>query len=348
MPSPPKNSPPGGQEPHEAATRLNNRCSLQVGASCRPNLVGRLCREPNLNEDDERKFLSDVRTHPDPRQRHKALESLWLAHGKLVASIASKYKGFRHEMDDLISVGFLGFHGAINDFDLTRQGVRLGTYASFRVHHEIQAYLRRNSHPVCLPNSFAYRQLVHHSRRLFEDAERACKREGTTFSSTDLCNRVAARVGLSAFEVEHTLQLLEGGHVSLDDDQHAPLKSPILSSQSQEETVTYTIDAGKVKGRIIALLDEILGTSERRVFQARVMTDNEPARLHELAKEMGVSSERVNQLEASAKRKITVALAKIGYLQPDLEAILRATRVRAPRQKSTSQPVPQKELAAAE
>jgi DNA-directed RNA polymerase sigma subunit (sigma70/sigma32) len=136
--------------------------------------------------------------------------------------------------------------------------------------------------------------------------------------------------------------------VSLDDDQHAPLKSPILSSQSQEETVTYTIDAGKVKGRIIALLDEILGTSERRVFQARVMTDNEPARLHELAKEMGVSSERVNQLEASAKRKITVALAKIGYLQPDLEAILRATRVRAPRQKSTSQPVPQKELAAAE
>jgi hypothetical protein len=53
-----------------------------------------------------------------------------MAYGKLVVSMAAKYRRAPQVFDDLVSAGFLGLMDAINHFDLTREGVRLGTYAN--------------------------------------------------------------------------------------------------------------------------------------------------------------------------------------------------------------------------
>lgn len=305
----------------------------KTGESPRLNLAARLVREENITESQERTWLTEYQTHSEPRRRHKALEYLWMAYGKLVVSMAARYRQTPQMFDDLLGAGFLGLLDAINDFDLRRKGVRLGTYAGFRIRHEMQTFLRSTSQPVCLPDSTPHRQLVRHSRRLFEDAERACRREGTTPNQTELCRRVAARVGLPVFEVESTVQLLGGHHVSLDNDPDYSHSSPSLSATSHEEAVVATLDSAKVKRRVLALMDEILGTSERRVFQARCMTNGEPLRREELAAELRVTSERIYQLEVSAKRKIAVALAQQGFAHVNPATLVRETSVRASRRK---------------
>ncbi len=319
------------------------RCDLKVDGGNSPGLAARLLRIPNLTQADERRYLTAYKTDPDPQRRRKALENLWLSYGKLVVSIASGYRFRSLDLSDLIGVGFLGLSGAITDFDLERSGVGLATYAIPRIRHEIQSYIRRNLQPVALPGSHPHRQLIRHSRALLADAHAACRREMVTPNRNELCRRVAARVGLSAHEVENTLQLLDGNHVFLDAGPRGSRTFASLFAASHEETVVSSIDSARVKHRVLALMDEILGTSERRVFQARCMTVSEPAKVHELAAELSVSSERICQLEASAKRKIAVALAQQGFLHGDPATLIAETRIRASRGKPKQPAVRQAE-----
>jgi DNA-directed RNA polymerase sigma subunit (sigma70/sigma32) len=112
----------------------------------------------------------------------------------------------------------------------------------------------------------------------------------------------------------------------------------MLTASAHEEAVVCSIDSARIKHRLTMLVNEILGKSERRVFQTRCMTANEPAKLEELAAELGVSSERIYQLEASAKRKIAVALAEEGYLFGDVTTLIKETKVRASRRSPNHQP----------
>ena len=73
------------------------------------------------------------------------------------------------------------------------------------------------------------------------------------------------------------------------------------------------LDHAKLRDRVLVLAGEILGERERRVFRARCMGSNEAVEpVDSLAAELGVTRERVYQLELSARRKIGVALARVG------------------------------------
>lgn len=300
------------------------------------NLRSLLLKVPDLGEPAERAYITAVQHSPDPGARKKALECLSMAYGKLVVSMASHWRRRSVDTGDLIGVGYLALYGAIRDFDLHRAGVRLSAYAVPRIRGSMQAHIRQNAQPLALPDSDPYRRLLRNTRKLFQDAERSCAREAVTPSPGELCTRVGARVGLPAVEVENTLGLLSGMHISLENSPgHSGI--PALQSESPEAGVIYRLDAGLMKRRIATLMKDILGHAERRVFEGRCMTNGEPMRLGELAAELGVSAERVYQLEASAKRKIAVALAGQGVFQGTPETLLQHTRARAPRRPSQDQ-----------
>ncbi|HVC59555.1 MAG TPA: sigma-70 family RNA polymerase sigma factor [Acetobacteraceae bacterium] len=320
--------------PPVAGRQPVTRGHFRAAGGASSDIAARLLRIPSIAETDERRYLSEYRTDPDPQRRRKALENLCLAYGKLVVSIASGYRFRSLDLSDLIGVGFLGLIGAIVAFDLERSGVRLATYAIPCIRHEIQSYIRRNLQPVALPDSASHRQLIRHSRELMADARAACARELVTPNRNELCRRVAVRVGLSEREVENTLHLLGGDHVSLDDDKHLSFALSTLFAISHEDAVVSAVDSARVKRRVLALTEEILGTAERRVFLARCMAASEPAKLAELAGDLGVSSERICQLETSAKRKVAVALVQQGFLRGDSAALVAETHVRAGRRTS--------------
>lgn len=294
----------------------------------------------NLTVDCERDLLRASQTASDERTRQAALNDLWESHSKLVIAIASRYRQPNIEIADLIGAGHLGLHAAIARFDQERFDCRLATYAIGWIRWHIQDYISRNAAPVRLPGTTAHRQLAQMAGRLFADARKSCHREQVDATETELCERIGRRIGLAGDEVARSIRLISGGVVSLHTQvttAGAPqnLEDTLATDNaSPEEDVILRLDHAKARRRIMALAHEILGERERAVFLARCMNDgDEITHLETLAKQFGVTRERVCQLEASAKHKITTALAQEGYTDFAVGERIRLPATRARRRR---------------
>jgi RNA polymerase sigma-32 factor len=291
---------------------------MPLSGSVATPAIRSLLRRPNLTAERERQLLQTRRASRDEEARHQALSELWESHTKLVVSVARQYRRADLDMTDLVGAGHLGMHAAIEGFDPDRYDTRLSTYAIRWIRHYIQDYIRRHAYPVRPPASTAHRQLFRTTGRLFADARLACHREGIPPSDGELCSRVGARIGLPGDEVAQCLSLARGDALHLDaSEADAPSIERRLVAQdaSPEDAVILRLDHAKLRRRILVLAGEVLGERERKVFLARCMSDDE-AGIHQenLAADLGVTRERVHQLEASAKRKIVMALTRDGLL----------------------------------
>ena len=297
----------------------------------------------NLTAERERALLMTLRHGRDEAERQAARTELWESHSKLVIGIAGRYRHAKIEFLDLVGAGHLGLHTAISRFEPDRYHTRLSTYAIGWIRWHIQDYLQRNSGPVRLPASAGHRQLMQMGARLVAEARRNCERERVDPTEHELCERIGRRIGLSGDEVASSLQLIRGGSISLNvqptGDMGPALQDTLADANAaSEDEVILRLDHAKARKRIVDLAEEILGERERTVFFARCMIDSEEiVHLASLAAQLGVSPERVYQLEASAKRKIATALAGEGYTdifrdgQP-----LRLPTMRARRRRSGS------------
>jgi RNA polymerase sigma factor (sigma-70 family) len=305
-----------------------------VTAHAETPAIRSLLRRPNLTAERERHLLRTCRAGRDEKARQQALSELWESHSKLVVAVARQFRRPDLEMTDLVGAGHLGMHAAIEGFDPDRFDSRLSTYAIRWIRHYIQDYIRRHAFPVRPPASTAHRQLFRTTGRLFADARRSCHREGIAASDGELCGRVGARIGLSGDEVAQCLSLARGDALPFDapDTDERFIEAGLASRDaSPEDAVIHRLDHAKLRRRIMVLTGEVLGERERKVFLARCMTDDEAAtHLESLAAQLGVTRERVHQLEASAKRKIAVALTRDGLLDP-ANGGLELPRSRAPR-----------------
>jgi len=284
---------------------------------------------PNLTAERERHLLLTRHSSADERLRQQALSELWESHSKLVVAVARQYRRPDLEMTDLVGAGHLGMHAAIEGFDPDRFGTRLSTYAIGWIRHYIQDYIRRHAYPVRPPSSDAHRLLFRMTGKLFAEARRSCMRDGVQPTESELCARVGKRIGLSGDEVTRCLSLVH--HESTESPQADELTA---QDPSPEEAVILRLDHAKLRRRILAFARDILGERERRVFLARCMcNDDTVAHLDSLATELGVTRERVYQLEVSAKRKIAVALTHEGLLDP-ATGTFEMPKLRAPRRPS--------------
>ncbi len=271
----------------------------------------------NLTAERERQLLRIVHSKGSERSRQAAQMELWESHSKLVVAIASRYRHLNIDLLDLIGAGHLGLHAAIGRFDPDRFETRLSTYAIGWIRWYIQDYVRRNSGPVRLPSSNGHRQLVQMRGRLLAEARRSCQREQVDPTESELCERIGRRIGLPGDEVARSMRLMQGGTLSLHADGQGETGAVKLEdtladdAASPEDDVILRLDHAKARKRIVSLAQEILGERERLVFLSRCMSDTEEVtHLDSLAEQFGVTRERVYQLEASAKRKIAVALTQ--------------------------------------
>jgi hypothetical protein len=117
--------------------------------------------------------------------------------------------------------------------------------------------------------------------RLLADARAACRRDAVPASRQELLTRIATRIGLSQTEVAQSLRL----------------RSRRQPRPAHPDDPMATLAAA------------ILGSREHTVFLARRNDPaNDIASLHQLATRLGVTVERIYQLEASALHKLTTAL----------------------------------------
>lgn len=241
-----------------------------------------------------------------------AAQQLILSHLRLVVSIARGFLGYGLPHADLIQEGNIGLMKAIKHFDPDR-GVRLMTFSVHWIRSEIQEYIVRNWRMVKLATTKNQRKLFFNLRQMKEDEKTL---------STSQTERIAETLDVKPEEVREMEARLSGGDTPLegtgtgdseDDGNFAPIDW-LSREEDEPESVLEERDRDRLTTEILHNALARLDERSRRVVQARwLRTDTEgnsdPMTLQALASELGVSAERVRQIEKKALAKLQTELA---------------------------------------
>ena len=271
-------------------------------------LVRAAMRAPYLERDEEH----DLAVRWKEKRDQQALHRITTAHMRLVISMASKFRHFGLSMGDLIQEGHVGLLEAAARFEPERE-VRFSTYATWWIRASIQDYILRNWSIVRGGTSSAQKALFFNLRRL-----RARLAQGPeSLSNVAIRREISAALGVSEADVALMDSRLSGADTSLnapllDDSGSSAERSDFLISDGPlpDEIVEETID---VERRAIWLKDAlgVLNEREMKIIEERRLSED-GATLEALGETLGISKERVRQIENRALEKLKSALIKQG------------------------------------
>jgi RNA polymerase sigma-32 factor len=261
---------------------------------------------PFLEREEERGLAQRWRDEKDERALHRLAH----AHMRLVIALATRFRHYGLPVADLIQEGHVGLLEAAARFDPDRE-VRFSTYATWWIRASMQDYILRNWSIVRGGTSSAQKALFFNLRRL-----RARLSRSSTDQAYQVYGVIAQAIGVSRNDVELMDARLSGSDVSLN----APVAESEPGGQSQrmeflvdgaplpDETVGDLIDSTR---RIDWLQDAmtVLSDRELRIVRARRLTDD-AATLESLGSRLGISKERVRQIENRAMEKLRRALTE--------------------------------------
>lgn len=262
---------------------------------------------PILSVEEEHSLAVQLRDHGDLQ----AAQRLVLSHLRLVISVARGYLGYGLPFADLIQEGNVGLMKAIKHYDPDR-GVRLMTFSVHWIRSEIQEYIVRNWRLVKLATTKNQRKLFFNLRQM-KDSDKTLTGDQTT--------NIANRLAVKPEEVREMETRMAGGDTPIDyrygnDDDDNQSMAPIdwLSDESEEpQNKLEERDKEKLANEGLRKAIAELDDRSRRVIQARWLNENfdgteKPLTLQDLAAELGVSAERVRQIEKKAIAKMREAL----------------------------------------
>ncbi len=258
-----------------------------------------------LDPDEVEERIAIMRnTRLPDEKRQEARESLILANTRLVVNIAKQYYHTGIHLMDLISEGTIGLMAAVEKFDPSK-GFRLSTYATWWIRQRILRYIINNQYLIRVPE-----HVIDKINRLNKAAAAYRNEHKEEPALEDL----AKATGLSEEDVERyagsipsILSLEESFESTRGDDKRAPGLHDKVGAG--EDIIQQVLDRATVQ-QMLQLLDE----KEQQVIRRRYgltldaasshLRTNETSTLEELAQELGVSRERVRQIERVALGKI--------------------------------------------
>jgi RNA polymerase sigma-32 factor len=243
----------------------------------------------------------------------KALHRLVNAYMRLAISMASKYRRYGAPMPDLIQEAGVGLMKAAEKFDPDR-GVRFSTYAVWWIKASIQDYVMRNWSMVRTGSTSSQKALFFNLRRVRAKLEREASANGEVLDSQRLREMIAEEIGVPLRDVEMMDARLAGSDFSLNAQQAGEesrewVESLVDDAPQASETVAKDADMGRVRGWLADALKS-LNARERMIIVERKLRD-EPRTLESLGLELGLSKERIRQLEAQALMKLRKRLESV-------------------------------------
>jgi RNA polymerase sigma-32 factor len=234
-------------------------------------------------------------------QRHRcqrAARELFLAQKRHVVALARKYQRYGPSIEELVAEGNAGLARALDRFDIDRE-TRFVTYAaywirSYIVDHALRTWSIVRDHSGAL-----------NSRHFFwlrrERAKLVALGEGEVEA------KLAERMGRSRRGVAAMLMGVDRRDLSLESpvDGTTALQDRFPAPGESAETQVFGRERRELASAVVRGALAGLDARERRIVRERLMQSKEErASLAELAVELGVSRERVRQIEVRAKRKI--------------------------------------------
>ena len=241
----------------------------------------------------------------------QALHRLITAYMRLAISMASKVRRYGAPMNDLIQEASLGLMKAADKFDPDR-GVRFSTYAVWWIKASIQDHVMRNWSMVRTGSTSSQKSLFFNLRRVQAKLEREAAQRGERLDRHQLRQRVATEVGVPLADVEMMEGRLSGSDYSLnatqssDEDGREWIDALEDDGVQAAEVVEDAHDAAHLRDWLIKAL-QALNPRERFIVAERKLRE-ESRTLESLGVELGLSKERVRQLEAAAFAKMRRSL----------------------------------------
>ncbi|MDK3019585.1 RNA polymerase factor sigma-32 [Pseudodonghicola flavimaris] len=240
-----------------------------------------------------------------------ALHRLITAYMRLAISMASKYRRYGAPMNDLIQEAGLGLMKAADKFDPDR-GVRFSTYAVWWIKASIQDYVMRNWSMVRTGSTSSQKSLFFNMRRVQAKLEREASAEGAELDRHQLHQMIASEIGVPLRDVEMMDGRLSGSDFSLnavqsaDEDGREWIDTLEDDGAQTSEIVEETLDNAQLRDWLVQAMS-VLSAREQLIVRERKLRA-EPRTLESLGQELGLSKERVRQLEAAAFQKMRKSL----------------------------------------
>ena len=251
---------------------------------------------PSLTSEEEFELASRLKKDNDL----EAAKKLILSHLKLVMKIARSYSGYNLPHADLVQEGNIGLMKAVKRFDPDR-GVRLVSFAIYWIKAEIQEYVIKNWRLVKTATTKAQRKLFFNLRSLRKTLQ--------PLKPEDI-KSIAEELKVKEEEVKEMEYRLNGKEIAIDysddeseDDHFRPISyfqdDSLSPSEQLEKDETKENNYSQLRHALKELDDR-----SRTIVEARWLSSNKSATLHQLAAKFDVSAERIRQIEQNALIKL--------------------------------------------
>ncbi len=227
----------------------------------------------------------------------EAKNLLITANLRLVINIAKKYVGSGMSLTDLIQEGNLGLIKAVDKFDYTK-GFKFSTYATWWIRQAIERAIADKSRAIRIPVHMV--ETINKMNRVQHQLTQELGRDPTPEEISEKMNGV-----LTPEQIQDNLSLsLEPVSLekSINDSDDTTLEDFIEDKDS--ETPTDYANSQSLKEQLYSSMKN-LNEREQKVLRLRYgLDDNQPRTLEEVGRELGVTRERIRQIEAKAIRKL--------------------------------------------
>ncbi|MEI7455818.1 MAG: RNA polymerase sigma factor RpoH [Nitrosomonadales bacterium] len=249
-----------------------------------------------LSQEEEYELASRFRNDNDL----DAARQLVLSHLRVVVSVARGYAGYGLPQADLIQEGNIGLMKAVKHYD-PDFGVRLVSFALHWIRAEINEFVVRNWRMVKIATTKAQRKLFFNLRSL---------KQGLESLKPKQISEIAGQLNVTEHDVVEMEARFAGHEVSIDpagsddDDSFSPIQYLADSEDHEPSNILESSQALNSRTTGLAHALASLDDRSRRIVEARWLTEDHSATLHELAAEFNVSAERIRQIEQKAMSKM--------------------------------------------
>ena len=273
-------------------------------------------RAPLLTSEHEQDLAYRWRDQRDEAALHE-----WVtAYMRMVVATASRFRHYGLPLADLVQEGCVGLMQAAARFEPERE-VRFSTYAGWWIRSAMQEYILRNWSIVRSGTSASQKSLFFNLRWMRNKIERA----GDTGLSPAARSEIATSLKVSESDVDRMAMRLSGRDQSLNEP---------LGEEGGDEWGTFITDDGPGPEEIVigrrdhqirsnwlhAALGE-LTDRERMIIRERRLNE-EKVTLEELGGRLGITKERVRQIEQKAFEKLRSSVVKLAHAAGDMSPAL--------------------------
>jgi RNA polymerase primary sigma factor len=278
----PKSTPQKPQEPNAVEYDIQARYLAEIG------------KYPLLTPDEEIELARRVSEGDEEAKRRLIISNL-----RLVVTIAKRYTSHGQTLLDLIEDGNIGLIKAAGKFDHSK-GFRFSTYASWWIKQAITRGIANQSRTIRIPVHIY--QLIN---RYIREEERLGKKDVEDRVMAEALDVPEKKIKLiksliHGIRAEEPLVSAEALQKLATDPNHTEIRTPedIVSLQMENEYVTE-------------MIDRYLSQREQEILRIRYGLDGEePKTLAAAGKMLGVSRERIRQIEKRALQKLNLMLSR--------------------------------------